>query len=76
MVSDLAAIAKSLFDITATAVPESIRPALSKIESSDVHLAIAEHLKTAEQACVIIGSQAQMNPYYTQIRFLAEAIAG
>jgi NADH-quinone oxidoreductase subunit G len=76
MVSDLAAIAKSLFDITASAVPESIRPALSKIESSDVHLAIAEHLKTAEQACVIIGPQAQMSPYYTQIRFLAEAIAG
>ena len=75
LVEDLAAIAKSVMDITETAIPSNISHVLANVSSSDVHLAIAEHLKTADNASIILGSQAMMMPYLADIRTLAMSIA-
>jgi len=75
LVHDLAAIAKSVMDITESVVPDNISHVLANVSSSDAHLAIAEHLNTADNATVILGTQAMMMPSLADIRALAICIA-
>jgi len=75
LVSDLAAIAKSVMDITESKIPAHLSHVLANARGSDVHLAIAEHLKAAESATVILGSQAMMMPCLADLRLLAICIA-
>ena len=75
MLIALAGIAKSVLDISGEKPPANCEHILSNIDTNDTHLAIAEHLKAADKASVILGTQAQMMPYLTELRVLANVIA-
>ena len=75
IVKALAGIAKSAVDVASVDVPAPCKHILANVESNDSQLAIAEHLKAAGKATVLLGTQSQMMPYLTEIRALAQLIA-
>jgi NADH-quinone oxidoreductase subunit G len=75
MLGALAGIAKSVLHIRGEKPPANCEHIFSNIDTNDTHLAIAEHLTAADKAGVILGTQAQMMPYLTELRVLANVIA-
>ena len=75
IVQTLAGIAKSAVDVAGIDVPAHCQHILNNTDSSDSQLKMAEHLKAAENASVLLGAQSQMMPYLTEIRALAQLIA-
>ncbi len=75
IVKTLAGIAKSAVDLASANVPTHCQHILNNVDSSDSQLAIAEHLKAADKATVLLGTQSQMMPFLTEIRALAQLIA-
>ncbi len=75
MVAELAAITAAVFQLSGNTLPKNISTAVSKVEASDSHKAIAKQLMDAEVATVILGNIAQMHPQFSALRVLAEAIA-
>lgn len=67
MISDLAAVAKALGGYGGL---------IDSAEVSDVHHALAEQLRSAEKATVLLGSLAVAHPDYSLIQGLASIIAG
>ena len=75
MVRSLAGIAKSLLHITGSRSPEGLDGLLENVDSNDTHLAIAEYLRAAASATVLLGTQALHHPYLAALRALAGVIA-
>ena len=75
MVSALAGIAKAALEISGGKAPAHCEHILKNVDANDTHLSIAEHLKSAKNATVILGTQAQMMPYFTEMSVLANIIA-
>ena len=75
MVAELAAITAAVFQLSGNKLPKNISTAVSKVEASESHKAIAKQLMDAAAATVILGNTAQMHPQFSALRVLAAAIA-
>ncbi len=75
MVRTLAAIAKALLDITGEQPPEGLAQLLENLSVGDMELAMAERLKAAENATVLLGSLALGCRQLSSLRALAALIA-
>ncbi len=75
MVDMLAAVAKACFDASAGTAPGYLADLLAGAKVFDQHKQIADDLRTADQATVLLGEQAAMHPQYSVLRQLAAAIA-
>jgi len=75
MVAELAAVAAATYQLSGGSVPINLADAVSSANVSDSHKAIAQQLKDAESATVLIGNIANMHPQLSALRALAEAIA-
>lgn len=73
MLEDLAAIAKAVCE--GASVPAHVADMVNAAEVSDTHKQIADSLKQAEKATVLIGSIATQHPQLSVIRKLAAVIA-
>ncbi len=71
----LAAIAKSLLNLTGKSAPQGLEALLENVDSTDAHAAIARHLSTAEQGIVLMGIQAMGQSQYAELLSLAALIA-
>ena len=72
---ELAAICKALLSISGDRAPSGLTELLANIDTHDVHINIAKHLHAADNATVLIGTQAMAQPDYASIRALANVIA-
>jgi NADH-quinone oxidoreductase subunit G len=75
IVAELSAVAAACYQLSGDTVPSNISPAVSAAEVGEAHKAIAQQLKDAESATVLLGNSAQMHPELSALRLLAEAIA-
>ncbi len=75
MVRMLAAVTKALLDITGEEAPEGLASLVENIPVGDTELAIAEHLKAAGNATVLLGILAQGSPQLSSLRALGSLIA-
>ncbi|MDH5180739.1 MAG: molybdopterin-dependent oxidoreductase, partial [Gammaproteobacteria bacterium] len=75
MVKELAAVCKALTAMNGAQVPAELAALLSNVEPHDSHLTIAKHLATADNAAVLIGTQAMGQAELSVIRALANAVA-
>lgn len=75
MVRNLAAVSKALLNLSGAAAPDELAGQLENIQARDEHVAIARHLFNAEQAAVILGSQALSQAELASLRALANLIA-
>ncbi len=75
MVDELAAVAKALLEIEGTHPPEGLAARLENVEVHDRHLAVARHLHAAQQAHVIVGTQAFGQAEFSALRALANLVA-
>ena len=75
MVAELAGITAAVHQLSGNSLPKNISSAVSEVEASESHKAIAKQLMDAEAATVILGNTAQMHPQFSALRVLAEAIA-
>jgi NADH-quinone oxidoreductase subunit G len=75
MLDDLAAIAKSAFELSGESVPAHLAGVINAAVITDVHKQIAEDLKQAEKATVLLGNMAIQHPQLSVLRKLADAIA-
>jgi len=76
MLTDLAAIAKALVDGGASAdALTGLDSLIKSVKVSDEHKAIAESLKQAENAVVILGSQAHLQNNFSDLYALSYAVA-
>ena len=75
MLAELSAIAAASFQLSGNSAPSNISAAVSSAAVSDSHKAIAQQLKDAESATVLLGNAVHMYPELSAMRVLAEAIA-
>ena len=75
MVGELAAIAKSAFELAGKSAPAAVADLINKAESGERHAAMARHLETAERATVLLGNLAVAHPDYAVLRALALAVS-
>jgi len=75
MLRDLAAVAKALLNLSGESAPEGLAARLENIATHDDHLAIANHLHSAEKAVVLLGTQAMGQYEFSDLRALAELVA-
>lgn len=71
LVAELAGVAGAAYQLSGGSVPANVANAVVKAS----HKVIAQQLKDAESATVILGNVAQMHPQYSVLRALAAAIA-
>ena len=71
LVAELVGIAAAAFQLTGSSAPTNIANATVK----ESHKEIAQQLKEAESATVILGNVAQMHPQFSTLRALTEMIA-
>ncbi|MCW9025468.1 MAG: molybdopterin-dependent oxidoreductase, partial [Gammaproteobacteria bacterium] len=75
MVANLAAIAKATLALSGGSTPDGLDNLLGGVSINDTHNAIAQNLRDAEQATVLIGTQAMAQQELSAIRALANVIA-
>ncbi len=75
MIQALSGIVATLQTITGKTSSYAIQAALSDINVSEQHKAIAQNLLQANNSVVFIGSQAMLHPQYSAIKVLSAAIA-
>ena len=75
MVVELASIAKALLSLTGSSAPAGLDTLLEKVEVNETHTAIAQNLKNAGKASVLIGTQAMAQAELSSLRSLANLIA-
>ena len=76
MAADLAAVAKALIELGAKADGlTELDKLISKASVTDSHKAIAESLYSAENAAVILGTQATLQANFASLRALSFAVA-
>jgi NADH-quinone oxidoreductase subunit G len=74
MVYALAAIAKVLLK-GATAPDKAIESMLAGVQVDAVHLAIAQHLKSADKSAVLLGNIASAHPNFSLLESLGQLVA-
>ncbi|MFP3874172.1 MAG: molybdopterin-dependent oxidoreductase, partial [Thiohalophilus sp.] len=70
----LAGIAKALLTLSGESAPADLAARLENITSHDDHLAIAKHLYSADDAVVLLGTQAMGQIEFSELQHLAELI--
>ncbi|MGB1800093.1 MAG: NADH-quinone oxidoreductase subunit NuoG [Gammaproteobacteria bacterium] len=75
LLGELAAVLKALLESSNESIDAQIQQSLDKAVVSDVHKAIAENLKNAHEATVLLGNIAVANPQYSLLRSVAGLIA-
>ncbi|MDH5572761.1 MAG: molybdopterin-dependent oxidoreductase, partial [Gammaproteobacteria bacterium] len=75
MVVELTSIAKALLSLTGSSAPAGLDALLDKVEVKATHTAMAQNLKEANKASVLIGTQAMAQPELSSLRALANLIA-
>lgn len=75
MAQELAAIAKALLSVSGNVSPEGLDALLQNVQPGDAHVTIANHLNSAEHACVLIGTQAISHFQLATLRALAKVIS-
>ncbi|MGD8484209.1 MAG: NADH-quinone oxidoreductase subunit NuoG [Thioalkalispiraceae bacterium] len=75
MSAELAAVCKALATLTGKSLPDDLKGMLENIDSHDGHLEIAKHLHTADNAAVLLGTQAHNQPNFADLRALAGLVA-
>ncbi|UCE89492.1 MAG: NADH-quinone oxidoreductase subunit G, partial [Pseudomonadota bacterium] len=75
MVGELAAVAKAIVETSGVSVPAQYQSALDSASVQDYHRAIAADLKAADNAAVLLGSQAEGQQEFAALRALAALIA-
>lgn len=75
MVNTLAEITKALLTLSGKPAAEGLDALLSNVQTSDACLDIAKHLHSAENATVIIGTQAMLQPQFADLCALSNMIA-
>ncbi len=75
MVIALASIVNALSEKTGTSPDSSIKELTTGVEVNESHRAIAEHLSSAENASILLGSQAMAHPHFATLRALASEAA-
>lgn len=75
MTTELAAIVKAMLEITSESAPEGLAVLIDSVDVTDTHRAMADHLKVAENASIIIGMQAMAMPNLSALRALAALLA-
>jgi NADH-quinone oxidoreductase subunit G len=73
--AELAAITRAMLEITREAEPQGLAALLDGVELSNTHRDIADKLKNASNARVIVGMQAMAYADYNSIRMLASQLA-
>ena len=71
----LAGVCKVLLEADGSEMPEGLQSVLDGVQLNDTHRAMAAHLRNAENAAVLIGSQAMSQTELAGIRALAGVIA-
>ncbi len=75
MARELAAICKVLLSLSGERAPTGLAELLVNIDAHDVHVNIAKHLYSSDNASVFLGTQAMTQPDFATIRALANVIA-
>ena len=75
MTAELAAVCKALATLSGKSVPDDLKGKLENVDSHDHHLEIAKHLNSADDAAVLIGTQAINQNNFADIRALANLVA-
>ena len=75
MTAELAAVCKALSTLSGKAVPDDLKGMLENVDSHDGHLEIAKHLNGADSAAVLIGTQANNQTNFADLRALANLAA-
>lgn len=75
MTIELAAVCKALSTLSGKPVPGDLNAKLENVDSHDGHLEIAKHLNSAENAAVLIGTQAINQDNFADVRALANLAA-
>ncbi|MEQ6342236.1 MAG: NADH-quinone oxidoreductase subunit NuoG [Gammaproteobacteria bacterium] len=75
MERDLAGIAKALLHLTGGQAPEGLDALLADVAVNDTHKIIAQQLRQANKATVLMGSQALAHPAMSTLRALAGVIS-
>lgn len=75
VVWQLLAICKALLSIDGNTAPAGLAELCTDVEAHDVHMNIARHLHAADNATILIGTQAMAQPGFAAIRTLANIIA-
>ena len=75
MVGELAAVAAALLADTGKTAPAALQALVSATQPEDAHTAMAESLREAGRATVLLGSLAMAHPNFATLRSLAALIA-
>jgi NADH-quinone oxidoreductase subunit G len=75
MLGSLAGIAKALTENDIAITATGLEAILQKAEVSDLHRAVAERLRSAKRAAILLGSWATSHPDFSSLYGLASAIA-
>ena len=75
IVSQLAAVAKTLADNKGADLPDNLRAIINKAEASETHRQIAETLVDSENSAILFGQQAIADASYALLSALAVFIA-
>jgi len=74
MVTAVAAVAKALLELVGGSAPQPVANIIAQAESDEAAKAIAEQLKSAERATVLLGNLANNHPELATLRALAALI--
>ncbi len=75
MVAELSAIAAAAYKLSKNAIPENLSTLLAGAKANKAQKSIAQQLKKANAATVLLGNLAHMHPQFSVLRVLGEAIA-
>ncbi|MFO7592682.1 MAG: NADH-quinone oxidoreductase subunit NuoG [Pseudomonadota bacterium] len=75
LTAELLGVVKALFTLTGETAPDSLLPSLSAIEPSAAQQNMAEMLKQAPQATLLLGNSAASHPVRAELQFLSNTIA-
>ncbi|MCW8828778.1 MAG: NADH-quinone oxidoreductase subunit NuoG, partial [Gammaproteobacteria bacterium] len=73
--AELSGVLKALLTLTGDSAPDSLQPLLTGVEPSEAQQNIAETLKAAPQATVLLGNTAASYPARAELQALANLIA-
>ncbi len=75
MVEALAGIAKASLHLASVEIPQALEAVLAGVEVAPTHERMAEQLRAAKRASILLGPMVENHPYFSQLRVLASVIA-
>lgn len=75
MVNELAAILKVVVDSSNASLPGNVASLLTDVTVTDTHTEIAESLRDATNAVILLGNTAMAHPHFSSLRTLAGLLA-